>query len=145
MDKLLAILKGELSSGLYRLTTEVNIDELSSWCKEYGFQFFYINGNDVATKAEFFQASAQIMNFPDYFGDNWDAFSDCIDDLSWLSADGYILLYTQPDNFANSDPSEWSIALDIFQEAVESWKETDTPMYVLLRTDSLALDTLEVL
>lgn len=145
MDKLLAIFKGERSPGLYRVTTEGNIDELSSLCKEYSFQFFHINGNDVTTKAEFFQASAKTMNFPDYFGDNWDAFSDCIDDLSWLSADGYILLYTQPDNFANNDPSEWSIALDIFQEVVESWRETDTPMYVLLRTDSLDLDTLEVL
>lgn len=145
MDQLLEIFKGECSPGLYRVTTEINIDELSSLCKKYGFQFFHINGNDVTTKAEFFQASAQTMNFPDYFGDNWDAFSDCIDDLSWLSADGYILLYTQPDNFANNDPSEWSIALDIFQEVVESWRETDTPMYVLLRTDSLPLDTLEVL
>lgn len=145
MDKLLAIFKGERSPGLYKVPTEVNIDELSSLCKEYGFQFFHINGNDVATKAEFIQTSAKTMNFPDYFGNNWDAFSDCIDDLSWLSADGYILLYTQPDNFANNDPSEWSIALDIFQEVVESWRETDTPMYVLLRTDRLALDTLEVL
>ena len=145
MDKLIAILKGELSTGLYRVTTAVNIDELSALCKEYWFQFFHIDGNEVKTKAEFFQASAQMMNLPDYFGDNWDAFSDCINDLSWLSADGYILLYTQPDHFAHSDPSEWSIALDIFQEAVESWQETDIPMYVLLRTDSLALDTLEVL
>ncbi len=145
MDKLLAILKGEVSPGLYRLNTEVNIDQLSSLCKEYGFQLFYINGNDVKNKADFFQASAKTMNFPDYFGENWDAFSDFINDLSWLSADRYIFLYTQPDNFANSDPSEWSIALDIFQEAVESWRETETPMYVLLRTDSLILDTLDVL
>jgi hypothetical protein len=145
MDKLLAILNGEPSPGLYRLTTDVNIDELSSVCQEYGFQLFYINGKDVTSKAEFLQASAKTINFPDYFGDNWDAFTDCITDLSWLSADGYILLYTQPENLAYNDPSEWSIALDIFQEAVEYWRETDTPLYVLLRTESLTLDELEVL
>jgi hypothetical protein len=145
MDKLLAILNGERSPGLYRLTTDVNIDELSSVCQEYGFQFFYINGKQVTSKAEFLQASAKTMNFPDYFGDNWDAFTDCMTDLSWLSADGYILLYTQPENLAYNDPSEWSIALDIFQEAVEYWRETDTPLYVLLKTKSLALDELEVL
>jgi len=130
---------------LDRLTTDVNIDELSSVCQEYGFQFFYINGKQVTSKAEFLQASAKTMNFPDYFGDNWDAFTDCMTDLSWLSADGYILLYTQPENLAYNDPSEWSIALDIFQEAVEYWRETDTPLYVLLKTKSLALDELEVL
>lgn len=145
MDKLLAILNGELSSGIYRVTSAININELSFLCKEYGFQLFYIDGKDVKTKADFFQVSAKTMNFPDYFGENWDAFADFINDLSWLSGNGYILLYNQPEYFANSDPSEWSIALDIFQEAVESWKETDTPMYVLLRTDSLALDVLKVL
>lgn len=144
MDKLLAILNGELSPGLYRVTTDVNIDELSSLCQEYGFQLFYINGKDITSKAEFLQAAAETMNFPDYFGDNWDAFTDCISDLSWLSAAGYILLYTQPDNFANNDPSEWSIALDVFQEAVEYWRETDTPMYVLFSRDNLVLDELEV-
>jgi RNAse (barnase) inhibitor barstar len=145
MDKLIAVLNGERSPGLYRVTTEVNIDELSSLCQEYGFQLFYINGKNVTSKAEFFKAYAETMNFPDYFGYNWDAFNDCINDLNWLSADEYILLYTQPESFANNNPSEWSIALDVLQEAVEYWRETDTPMYVLLKTDSLALDELEVL
>lgn len=145
MDKLLEILNGERSPGLYRVTTDVNIDELSSLCQEYGFHVFYINGMDVKSKAEFLQAAAETMKFPDYFGDNWDAFNDCITDLSWIAADGYILLYTHPNNLANSDPLEWSIALDVFQDAIEYWRETDTPLYVLLRTDSLALDELEVL
>lgn len=145
MDKLIAVFDGERSPGLYRVTTEVNIDKLSSLCQEYGFQFFYINGKNVTSKAEFFQASAQTMSFPDYFGYNWDAFNDCINDLSWFSAAGYILLYSQPDNFAQNDPSEWLIALDVFQEAVEYWARTDTPMYVLLKTDSLPLDELEVI
>ena len=145
MDKLRALLKGERSPGLYRVTTEVNIKELSAVCQEDGFQLFYINGKKVTSKVKFLQAAAEAMNFPEYFGDNWDAFSDCINDLSWLSAAGYILLYSQPDNFAKNDPEEWLIALDVFQEAVAYWRETDIPMYVLLKTDNLALDEVEVL
>ncbi len=145
MDKLIAVFDGERSPGLYRVTTEVNIEKLSSLCEEYGFQLFYINGKNVTSKAEFFQASAETMNFPDYFGYNWDAFNDCINDLSWFSAAGYILLYSQPDNLAQNDHSEWLIALDVFQEAVEYWARTDTPMYVLLKTESLSLDELEVI
>lgn len=145
MDKAIALVKGERKPGLYRVTTEVNIDELRALCNEYGFQFFYINGKTITSKTEFFQASAAAMHFPDYFGDNWDAFNDCINDLSWLSANGYILLYTQPENFANSDPSEWSIALEVFQDAVDYWQKVEIPMYVLLKTDSLVLDKLEVL
>jgi hypothetical protein len=46
---------------------------------------------------------------------------------------------------AQNDHSEWLIALDVFQEAVEYWARTDTPMYVLLKTESLSLDELEVI
>lgn len=145
MDKLIVLFNGERRPGLYKVTAKLNIDKLSSLCKEYGFQFFNINGKNITSKADFFQTSAEIMNFPDYFGDNWDAFNDCMNDFSWLSADGYVLLYTQPDNFAQNDPHEWTIALDIFQEAVEYWAGTDTPMYVLLQTDNLALNELKVI
>lgn len=145
MDKLIVIFKGERSPGLYRLITDVKIEELSSLSQEYNFQVVYIDGKNVTNKAEFIKAAAEAMNFPGYFGDNWDAFNDCINDLSWLAANGYILLYTHPDNFAQNDPLEWSIALDVFQEAVEYWAGTDTPMYVLLKTDTLALDQLEVI
>ncbi len=145
MDQLIVLFNGERSPGLYRLTADVKIEELASLCQEYSFQFLYIDGKDVTNKAKFIKAAAETMNFPDYFGDNWDAFDDCINDLSWLSANGYILLYTHPDNFAKNDPSEWSIALDVFQEAVEYWAGTDIPMYVLLQTDSLALEQLEVI
>ncbi|AEB44545.1 hypothetical protein VAB18032_17205 [Micromonospora maris AB-18-032] len=30
--------------------------------------------------------------FPRYFGWNWDALSDCLEDLHWLPADGYLLI-----------------------------------------------------
>lgn len=29
------------------------------------------------------------FQFPDYFGDNWNAVDECINDLSWIPADGY--------------------------------------------------------
>lgn len=145
MDQLIVLFKSERSPGLYRVTEKLNIDELSSLCKEYGFQFFYINGNKITSKADFFQISAEIMNFPDYFGENWDAFNDCINDLSWLPANGYLLLYTQPDNFAQNAPQEWEIALDIFQEVVEYWAGTDTPMYILLQTDNLTRNEIETI
>lgn len=145
MDQLIVLFNGERRPGLYRLTAKINIDELSSLCQKHGFQFFYINGKNITSKADFFQTSAKIMNFPDYFGENWDAFNDCMNDLSLLSAKGYLLLYTQPDNFAQNDPQEWTIALDIFQEVVEYWAGTDTPLYVLLQTENLALNELKTI
>ena len=36
-----------------------------------------------------FDFYSRVLSFPDYFGYNWDAFNDCVDDLSWL--DGGII------------------------------------------------------
>ena len=38
----------------------------------------------VASRDELFDAYATNLAFPSYFGRNWDAFVDCLSDLSWI-------------------------------------------------------------
>jgi hypothetical protein len=136
MDNLLALIEGEQPAGLYRLTQEITVAALSALCRDRDWQLFHIDGKTVTNKAEFLQASAKAMNFPDYFGENWDAFEDCLIDLDWCPARKYILLYTQPENFAMNSPIQWATARDILAAAVDYWQTTDTPLYVFFKTDS---------
>ncbi|MHC2334745.1 barstar family protein [Bradyrhizobium sp. USDA 4454] len=39
---------------------------------------------NLTTKATLLATLAAQLKFPDYFGTNWDAFEECICDLSWL-------------------------------------------------------------
>jgi hypothetical protein len=39
-----------------------------------------------------FDAMAQALDFPDWFGRNWDALEDCLSDLSWRRDAGRILV-----------------------------------------------------
>ncbi len=85
------------------------------------------------------------MAFPAYFGQNWDALEDCLTDLEWLTSDRVILLYEQPEVFAQHDPAEWEIALDILRSTVEYWHERDRPLYILFQgnhTDLVGLKAL---
>jgi RNAse (barnase) inhibitor barstar len=43
-------------------------------------------------KRDLLRALAQRLNFPGYFGHNWDALEECLCDLSWLKAPGGIAL-----------------------------------------------------
>ena len=39
-----------------------------------------------------FDEMAAAFQFPYYFGENWDALDECLADLSWLPAAGYVIL-----------------------------------------------------
>jgi RNAse (barnase) inhibitor barstar len=145
METLISAVEGEQPPGLYRLTQDINIEWLSSQAKEHGWKLFQIEGKAIKNKADFLQACAREINFPSYFGYNWDAFEECIRDLDRASINRFILLYEYPEEFAQHDASEWLTAFDILQEAVDYWRATDTPMYVLFKTNSSLLNELEVL
>ena len=42
--------------------------------KKDGIIIFYFPGKIIHSKTEFFGAAKSVMNLPDYFGNNWDAF-----------------------------------------------------------------------
>jgi Barstar (barnase inhibitor) len=46
----------------------------------------------VSDVDELLRVVARELQFPDYFGNNWDALQDCLRDLSWLS-DSKVVLY----------------------------------------------------
>jgi hypothetical protein len=48
----------------------------------------------IENRKQLFDAIANGLEFPDYFGKNWDAFIDCLSDLSWLDRDEAVLQHT---------------------------------------------------
>jgi hypothetical protein len=62
------------------------IDQLS----QQGIRVFYLEGRNIFSKETFLSQTAEVMKFPSYFGNNWDAFEECITDLAWCPAQEYI-------------------------------------------------------
>ena len=79
------------------------------------------------------------MEFPDYFGHNWDALEECLTDLEWLPAKGYIVLITDAAHVLSHDESEYETFLEILRDAGEAWgsgqagmgTQRATPFHVL--------------
>jgi RNAse (barnase) inhibitor barstar len=97
------------------------------------FAIAVLNGTEAATRARFFREIARGLHFPDYFGHNWDAVYDCLTDLNWLPAAGYVLVLDGFEQFATNEPEQWAIALKVLQEACEFWQPLSRSMFVLLR------------
>jgi hypothetical protein len=108
------------------------IDKIIEELSPQGIQVFYLNGREISSKETFLIKAAQAMKFPAYYGANWDAFDECITDLTWCPAQRYVLLYDRPDIFATADPNQWQIAVDILHSASDYWGTTNTPLDVFL-------------
>lgn len=50
-----------------------------------------IRGQKMKSMLEFHNEFAAAFQFPYYYGENWDAFEECLNDLSWIPAKGYLV------------------------------------------------------
>ena len=80
-----------------------------------------IKGRHCKTPANLFAEFARALEFPDYFGHNWDALEECLADLEWLPAKGYILLITDAAHVLSDDEAEYETFLEILCDAGEAW------------------------
>ena len=55
-----------------------------------------LDGNRCKTEELLLQELASVFNFPDYFGNNFDALYDCLSDLEWLGVDSIYWLIIHP-------------------------------------------------
>jgi hypothetical protein len=127
------IMRGAPNPGVYRLRTEARAAAILEALTEHGWRTFYLDGSQIRDKAGFLAATAAALDFPTYFGHNWDAFEEMVNDLSWAPAPGYVLLYDEAGEFACADPERWAVALDILTETARQWAAAGKPFYVLLR------------
>jgi RNAse (barnase) inhibitor barstar len=134
MNQLLEIIQGKITPGIYELSLTISPVELSQLCQEYNCKLFYLDGERIFDKPGFFQSCLGAMDLPEYFGNNWDAWEDCLTDLSWCQASSYLLVYPKSQNFASHSPQDWAIFLDVLSSAISYWEEQKTPFSVIFPT-----------
>ena len=104
---LLMVTAGQRAESLVRPPTE--------------FALRVIKGAKCQTPAGLLTECARALDFPDYFGHNWDALEECLADLEWLPAKGYILLITDAAHVLPDDEAEYETFLEILRDAGEAW------------------------
>ncbi len=91
-----------------------------------GFALRVIQGKKCTTPAGVFNEFARALDFPDYFGHNWDALEECLADLDWLPAKGYVLLVTDAHCVIPEEEEEYETLLEILSDAGEAWSKGHT-------------------
>ena len=60
--------------------------------KKSEFNVVEVDGETIRTEQDIFNVFSVQLRFPSYFGNNWDAFFDCLTDLLWLKSKDTIIL-----------------------------------------------------
>ncbi len=86
-------------------------------------------GRSCATKEGLLKAAAKAFDFPDYFDPNWDAFEECLCDLEWRPAEGYLLVFNQAHLVLSRAPEDWETLISILRSVGKHWgtKQNDRP------------------
>jgi len=85
-----------------------------------GFSLASLNGRNCATAPGFFEEMARAFKFPAYFGHNWDALEECLMDLEWLPAKGYVLIITEAEALLPI-PRDYDMFLALLKHVGSAW------------------------
>jgi hypothetical protein len=118
-------------SGVYH-APQTGLSELLAAAEEAGFGLFRVDLTDVRDKASLFERLAKALDFPDWFGHNWDALADCLADLSWRQADGYLLLLENCDGFRAEQGSDFAMTLRVLASVSDAWRQLGVPFWVFV-------------
>jgi hypothetical protein len=118
MGKLLQRLTDPARSGVYRTIDERAIQDATRDAK--------LDVVAVEAEEKLFDSLSRALDFPQWFGRNWDALEDVLDDLSWRKGDGHVLVF-------RSYPAgeELGILLDVLRSSAEYWAGRGKPFFAV--------------
>jgi RNAse (barnase) inhibitor barstar len=97
--------------------------------EQNGFAVFRIDLAGVRDKHELLAAIGKAMAFPEWFGFNWDALMDCLADLGWRPAEGYVVILEHCDGIHGRAEADFVQALQVFEAAANEWREQGIPFW----------------
>jgi Barstar (barnase inhibitor) len=118
--KLIQRLQDPSRSGVYRVS---RMDEVADAVQGSKLALVRVA---FADKAALLQNMASALGFPHWFGHNWDALEDCLTDLSWRDAPGYVLLIESP-----RPGDDLGVLVDILRSSAQFWAGRGTPFFAL--------------
>lgn len=94
----------------------------------------------ASNKDEMLAAIARALRFPEWFGHNWDALTDCLLDMAWLPASGYVIILDHCDGIHGRAEADFVKLMQMFQEAASTWREDGVPFWCLvdMQADGIA-------
>ena len=122
MAKLIQRLQDPAKSGAYRASS---IDAVADALRGSRIELARV---PLAAKDGLLEGIASALGFPGWFGGNWDALEDCLTDLSWRPAQGYVLVFEGNGPIPRDD---LGVLIDVLGAAAEFWAAAGKPFFAV--------------
>ena len=86
----------------------------------------------VRTKEALLTTLAERLEFPEWFGANWDALNDVLAERAWEQSKGVVLTLERCSELAHADPEAFETALEVLDSVAESCYDEDIPFWVFV-------------
>jgi len=130
MDALGTLLSDSGQAGVYHLNREAW--EVAAAAGAANLVCVRIDIGHAHDKADFLDHIARSMEFPQWFGRNWDALADCLKDLSWLPGKGWIVVLEKSKHFGAGHRHEFDEAMAFMAEIADYWRAQGKPFWTLI-------------
>jgi RNAse (barnase) inhibitor barstar len=115
-------------AGVYHMPMDGE-EALIAAAGQNGYGVFRVDLADAETKERMIERVCQAMDFPEGFGHNWDALLDCLADLDWRPAEGYVVILEHCDRVHGLAEADFVQALQVFDSAADEWREQGIPFW----------------
>lgn len=103
---------------------------------EKGMYTSYLRGTRCKAEDVFFREVSASFQFPYYFGENWDAFDECICDLEWLNVSSIFLVIDDFSQMFSNQKEIQNLLQDrvtqYFENMITCWEAKNIPVEVWL-------------
>jgi RNAse (barnase) inhibitor barstar len=110
-------------------------EALCEFSRSLGFSCARVDLQGCETKEDFLARTAAALQFPDWFGGNWDAFFDCLADLSWRPAPGHLIILENAGALQRAAPEVFDTAIAVLGDAAQAWQRRKVPVRICVGTD----------
>jgi len=110
-------------------------DAVVRLAQSLGLDAVRIDLGGCSEKSEFLERTAAALEFPAWFGGNWDAFFDCLADLSWRPARGHVLVFENTADMRRHAPEALDTAITILADAAVAWDERGKAFRALIGSE----------
>ena len=116
------------------------IDDLLQGAGAAGCLVLRVDLSKARNKHDMLEALGKGLRFPEWFGHNWDALTDCLLDMGWLPATGYVIILDHCDGIHGRAEDDFVTLMRIFQDVAQTWREDEVPFWCLvdMQADGIA-------